>query len=174
MNSRVCIADTRNQVDDFAVKSIEKQGYVVRRMGLPFGDFALLDNLTCAVDIKSSGGGIVEIARNICSKDHQRLKREIKKCAEWGGKICFLVANDEGIRSVDDLANWQSPTYKSGKLKGKPFTRVSGTALMKAIKTMSQPNYYAKGLTVRFSFCDKKSAGEKILKILEYWKGGND
>ena len=68
MASKICIADTRNQVDDFAVRSIESQGYKVKRMTLPFGDFALIDNLTCAVDIKSSGGGIVEIARNICDR----------------------------------------------------------------------------------------------------------
>lgn len=166
----ICVADTRNQVDDFAIRDIKWQGYDVKRMALPFGDFALLDNLTCAVDIKSSGGGIVEIAKNICSKDHERLKREILKCAEWGGEICFLVANNDGITNVDQLAQWESPRYKSGKLKGQVFTRIKGETLMKAIKTMSQPNYYADGLTVRFSFCAKQDAGKKIIQILEYWK----
>jgi hypothetical protein len=170
MAEKICIADTRNQVDDFAVKSIESQGYKVKRMTLPFGDFALIDNLTCAVDIKSSGGGIVEIARNICSKDHERLKREIMKCADWGGEICFLVANNDGITKVEQLAQWKSPCYKSGKLRGKPFTQVKGETLMKAIQTMSQPNYYANGLTVHFSFCSKENAGKKIIEILTYWQ----
>lgn len=167
---KVCIADTRNQVDDFAVRKIQECGYGVRRMTLPFGDFALLDNLTCAVDIKSSGGGVLELSRNVCSKDHERLRREILKCAEWNGKICFLIANEDGITNIDQLPNWKSPCYKSGKLKGKPFTQVKGETLMKALLTMSQPNYYKDGLTVRFVFCKKEDAGKKIIEILEWWK----
>lgn len=168
--SKVCIADTRNQVDDFAVRKIMSCGYEVRRMTLPFGDFALLDNLTCAVDIKSSGGGILELCRNVCSSDHERLRREILKCAEWNGEICFLIANDDGIEKVEDLINWKSPCYKSGKMKGKPFTNVKGETFMKALQTMSQPDRYKKGLTVHFSFCKKEDAGIKILTILEWWK----
>ena len=207
MENKVCIADTRNQVDDFAVKEIIKQGYEVRRMTLPFGDFALLDNLTYAIDIKSSGGGILELARNVCSTDHQRLKREIKKCAEWNGEICFLIANEDGVNSIDDLLTWKSPTFKSDQYvqkykyqdkwvtkavllkhikekdlpnyekksikthsKGEPMTTLKMETFVKALKTMSQPNHYKKGLTVRFSFIDKNKAGEKIVQILEWWK----
>lgn len=175
---KICIADTRNQVDDFAVKKIEECGYQVKRMTLPFGDFALLDNLTCAVDIKSSGGGILELAKNVFSSDHERLKREILKCAEWGGEICFLVANDDGITQLEQLEHWQPPrfkstAYKDGKLihkKGQPMTKVKGETLMKALKTMSEPNRYKQGLTVRFSFCERANAGKKIVQILEWWK----
>lgn len=170
MGQKIICADTRNQVDDFAVKEIEKLGYKVRRMALPFGDFALIDNLTCVVDIKSSGGGVAEVAKNICSSDHERLRREILKCAEWGGQICFLIANNDGITNVEQLKDWSSPKYKYGLHKGEPITKVKGETLMKAIKTMSTPNRYGKGLTVRFSFIAKENAGQKIVEILEWYK----
>lgn len=207
MENKICLADTRNQIDDFVIEEIKKLGYEVKRMTLPFGDFAFLDNLTYCVDIKSSSGGIVEIAKNICSSDHDRLRREIKKCFEWNGEICFLIANEDGIEKLEDLITWKVPHFKSdmwsykylynGKWiskkqlvtyinekdissvqkkrfkihsKGDIVTLIKPEILMKAIKTMSEPNHYKDGLTVRFAFCSKESAGEKIIQILEYWQ----
>lgn len=204
---KICIADTRNQIDDFAVREIRKLGYVVKRMTLPFGDFALIDNLTYCVDIKSSSGGILEICKNTCSNDHKRLKQEILKCAEWQGEICFLIANEEGITSIDDLQNWQVPRFKSDvwidkflykgewltrkqilqfiskeellnaekkrfkiHKKGELMTTVKPETFMKVLKTMSEPNHYGEGFTVRFVFCNKENAGKKIIQILEWWK----
>lgn len=175
---QIVIADTRNQVDDFAVCDIERYGYTVKRWGLPYGDFALADNIYSAVDIKSSSGGIVEISRNICSGDHERLRNEIRLAAEWGGDLCFLVANSDGITSVDELEHWTSPLYKSDcyvdgvriHKKGDPFTKVAGTALMKAIKTMCEPDHYAPGFTVNFVFCKKEDAGNRILRILRNYQ----
>ena len=176
--NKVILADTRNQVDDFVVKELERLGYTVRRTTLPFGDFALMDNITHAVDIKSSSGGVIEVAKNICSSDHARLRREILKCAEWGGEICFLVANNDGITNIEQLKDWQSPCYKwnvkkDGVVvhrKGEPLTRVKGETLMKAIKTICEPNHYKQGLTVRFTFVAKEKAGAKIIQILEWWR----
>ena len=207
MEDKICLADTRNQIDDFVIEEIEKLGYEVKRMTLPFGDFAFLDNLTYCVDIKSSSGGIVEVAKNICSSDHQRLKREIQKCFDWNGEICFLVANEDGVKKIEDLTTWQVPNFKSDMWgykylynnkwiskkqlltyiseknicdiqkkrfkihsKGDIMTLVNPTTLMKAIKTMSEPNHYKEGLTVRFAFCSKEDAGKKIIQILEYWQ----
>jgi len=200
----ICYADTRNQDDAWACEQIRAQGYEVHRHTLSFGDFALSSEIRLAIDIKSSSGGIVEIARNVCSKDHNRLKREIFKCVAVHGQICFLVAGNHGITSIADLNNWVSPIYKSdiykteyflnsdgtkiakadlkdyGKedyyskrtlmhKKGELYTKVKGETLAKALATMSEPNHYADGLTVRFSFCSKENAGKKIVEILEWY-----
>ena len=204
---KICIADTRNQVDDFAVKEIEKLGYRVKRMTLPFGDFALLDNLSYAIDIKSSSGGLIELCRNVCSNDHQRLKREILKCADWQGELCFLIVNEDGITHIDQIEFWEVPTFKSDiwvdkykyhdkwltrkqilehihpnnlsayerkkfkmHKKGDLMTRVNPKTFMKALKTMSKPNHYGNGFTIRFSFCNRENAGKKIIQILEWWQ----
>lgn len=204
---KIIIADTRNQQDDFVVKQLERLGYKVKRSKLPYGDFALADNMRYSVDIKSSSGGVLECAKNICSSDHRRIVEEIKECAYWHGQLCFLIANEDNINKIEDLNNWKSPLYKSDlwvskylkndkwytkkqvqsllgenesiydlptkreKLhtKGEPMTRVKGETLAKALKTMSEPNRYADGLTVRFSFCSKENAGRKIAQILEWW-----
>lgn len=174
--SNIVIADTRNQEDKFVVDKIKQYGYRYKRHNLPFGDFALADNIFSAVDIKSSSGGIVEIARNICSSDHGRFRREILTAADWGGDITFLVANDDGITSVEQLATWQSPRYKSDvrkdgvvvHRKGDLFTTVKGETLMRAIKTICTPDRYAKGMQVRFVFCSKEEATARILRILRY------
>lgn len=200
----ICYADTRNQDDLWACEQIRAQGYEVHRNCLSFGDFALSSEIRLAIDIKSSSGGIVEIARNVCSKDHNRLKQEIFKCVAVGGQICFLIAGNHGITSLADLNNWVSPIYKSDQYKieyyrysdglklakaklknydkqdyyskrvlahkkGDPYTTVKGETLAKALTTMSEPNHYADGLTVRFSFCSKENAGKKIVEILEWY-----
>lgn len=200
----IVYADTRNQDDLWACEQIRAQGYEVHRNCLSFGDFALSSEIRLAIDIKSSSGGIVEIARNVCSKDHNRLKQEILKCVSVGGQICFLIAGNHGVTSIADLENWVSPVYKSDQYKaeyflysdgtkiakadlinygkqeyyckrtlmhkkGDLYTKVKGETLAKALKTMSEPNHYADGLTVRFSFCSKENAGKKIVEILEWY-----
>lgn len=108
----IVIADTRNQDDNFVIENFPKYGYEHRRWNLPFGDFALRDCIYHAVDIKSASGGIVEIAKNVCSSDHERVRREIETCVQWGGRLCFLIANNEGINKMEQLAEWESPRYK--------------------------------------------------------------
>lgn len=108
----IVIADTRNQDDHFVIEGFPRYGYEHRRWNLPFGDFALRDRMYNAVDIKSSSGGIVEIAKNVCSSDHERVRREIETCIAWGGRLCFLIANDDGVTRMEQLASWEAPRYK--------------------------------------------------------------
>ena len=109
----IVIADTRNQDDHFVIENFPKYGYEHRRWNLPFGDFALRECMYNAIDIKSASGGIIEIAKNVCSSDHERVRREIETCIAWGGRICFLIANDDGITKMEQLAEWEPPKYKS-------------------------------------------------------------
>lgn len=179
---KVVILDTRNQKDAFVEKSFKDLGYTIIRSKLPFGDVALPTNILNCVDLKSSGGGLIEVARNRCSKDHNRMKREIEACLNCGGKITFMCF-EPNMKEIEDIENWKIPCfkadlYKTRKLedgtcekiclhkKGQPMTKVNPTTLMKSIQTMTTQDHYKKGTKVDFVFASKQNCANKILEIL--------
>ena len=169
----VVILDTRNQKDGFVEESLKALGCQILRSKLPFGDVALPTNILNCIDLKSSGGGLIELSKNICSKDHNRLKREIELCLAMNGKITFLCL-EKGINKVEDIKDWIVPTFKGTLIKnnkcihrkGEPMTKVKPETLMKAIQTMTKQDHYRVGFKVNFEFTDKQSCGHKILNIL--------
>ena len=183
---KVIILDTRNQKDYFVEKSFKDLGYKIIRSKLPFGDVALPTNILNCVDLKSSGGGLIEIARNRCSKDHNRMKKEIESCLSCGGKITFMCF-EPGMEKIEDIANWVIPCFKSDLYKkiktkdidgneetksiclhkkGQPMTKVNPIALMKSIQTMTTQDHYREGSKVEFVFASKDNCASKILEIL--------
>lgn len=184
---QVVIVDTRNQKDDFVVSSLESLGCSVVRSKLPFGDVALATNILKCVDLKSSGGGLIEVAKNICSRDHNRIKKEINSCLAVNGEITFLCF-EPGINSIEEVVNWEVPRFKGSLYKDVPkynergnviaydrvlvhkkgdlMSRVKPETLMKAIKTMTEPDHYKPGTKVNFLFTTKQNCGELILEIL--------
>lgn len=183
---KVVILDTRNQKDAFVEKSFKELGYTIIRSKLPFGDVALPTNILNCVDLKSSGGGLIEVARNRCSKDHNRMKREIENCLSCGGKITF-VCFEPGMKQIEDIANWQIPCFKAdlfkrtkvvdeyGKeqvkticlhKKGQPMTKVNPLSLMKSLQTMTTQDHYKEGTKVDFIFLSKQDCAKRILEIL--------
>ena len=184
--NKVVILDTRNQKDYFVEQSFKDLGYAVIRSKLPFGDVALPTNILNCVDLKSSGGGLIEVARNRCSKDHNRMKREIESCLNCGGKITF-VCFEPNMKVVEDIANWEIPHFKSDLYKkvifknedgeeeikticlhkkGQPMTKVSPITLIKSIQTMTAQDHYKEGTKVDFVFATKENCANKILEIL--------
>ena len=192
----VFILDTRNQKDDFVEKALKDLGHDIVRSKLPFGDVAVSTDILNVVDLKSSGGGLIELAHNVCSKDHDRLRKEIIKCLEVKGNITFMVFEPH-IHRLEDVPFWKVPTFKSnvwtkvyylngkrvpkkdlekGKAynveykcvhrKGDPRTSIKPEILYKALKTMSEPNHYGKGTKINFIFTDKKNCGKRIEELL--------
>lgn len=194
------ILDTRNQKDSFVVKGLENLGFETTRQMLFFGDVVNAKNIYKAIDLKSSGGGLIELSRNICSKDHNRLKREIEKCAKFNGELIFLIF-EPNISCIEDIKYWEVPKFKSDQWKtiyihpetgercnklerqkktnenvkwitkkvvshkkGDLITNVKPETLMKAIKTMSEPNHYA--CKVSFRFTTKQNCGYDIYNLL--------
>lgn len=155
--------DTRNQKDNFISKPMTALGYATDRTKLPFGDVALASNILNAIDIKAAGNGLQELAGNICGKDHGRLKREIKKCADYKGSLTFLVVHPT-IKSIDEVGAWESECYRAGAKRGQPYTQVKGETLMKAMRTMSEPDRY--GCKVQFVFATKGTAWQTVLELL--------
>lgn len=179
MKPRKVVPDTRNQVDDFVCRQITDLGYEVVRgekncYKLAYGDFVFSDNILCAVDIKSSGDGVEELAGNLCNaQEHARIREEIAHCAEFGGELCFLIVTPYAyIRSVDDLDKWQSPVFKrdgEGHKAGDPHVKVRGSVLKKILQTMSTPNRYGEGLTIYFRFCNREDAGRELIDMLTWF-----
>ena len=110
-----------------------------------------------AVDTKK---GLDEIAANICgAKDeHQRFKRECIAARDAGCKLIFLIENDVGIRSIDQVHTWKNPRT--------PFNPkcVQGDRLEKAMKTMSERYGCV------FLFCSFSDTGRMIMEILKAYE----
>ena len=110
---------------------------------------------------------------------HRGLKR-----AEFGDvKLYVLVENTDGVKSIDDLFQWQNPMsrvwvnsteviglHKNGRPRYKKVQKypkaTKGDVLAKSLLTM-QLKY-----GVEFLFCRPEEAGEKILELLGVNKDG--
>ena len=111
------VQDTREQQGKH--KNIERymreRGVQIIRQsgGLGFGDYTLPLDRRVVIDIKQD---VVEIAGNLCSADHERIKREFQKAQEVGSKLYVLIEENEcnghEMTCPDDLVYWESPKYK--------------------------------------------------------------
>lgn len=179
--SKIVIADTRNRSDDFVTNYFKLKCIKWVRSKLYSGDFQLANSTEVIIDIKSSGGdGLIEIAGNLCGskKNHERIRRELTKAGELGCRDFIFLVVTNSASSIEYVSDWQIPSYKTttfkwknGKkvlnhYKGQPMIRVNPQSLAKAMTTMQAPNKYAEGMTVRFEFCTKEIAGQKILELL--------
>lgn len=148
------IEDTRQQKDQHEEKHrwFNDNDIQIIRCKLPFGDYALPPKV--AIDTKK---GLDEIAKNICGNkaEHQRFKRECVAAKEAGCKLYFIIENDIGITSIDQVHTWNNPRsiYQADC--------VQGPRLEKAMKTMSE-RYGCK-----FLFCSYSKTAEIIKRILE-------
>lgn len=147
------IEDTRNKKDKHEEKnrSFANMGVNVIRCKLPFGDYSIVPSN--AVDTKK---GLEEIAHNICGskQEHERFKRECVNARDAGCKLFFLVENDLGIKSIDEVHTWVNPEcifYPQV---------VQGDRLEKAMKTM-RDRYECE-----FLFCSPDESADMIIKIL--------
>lgn len=144
INDNKIIVDTRNQKDSFVVKALKDLGYEVERDTLNFGDVAFDNARQIVVDLKSSGGGLIELCRNRCSKDHDRMKREIEKCIKYNGEITFLCF-EPNINSIDEVCNWEVPKFKSTVYTMRYYEQGTNKPLTKAIINKDKNiKYYTK------------------------------
>ena len=147
------IEDTGQKIGQHTIKNdwFCQNDIPIIRNKLPFGDYALPPSV--AVDTKRD---MEEIAGNICGgkAEHNRFKRECIKAKDAGCKLYFLVENNNGISSIDDVHTWINPRYIY-----QPGC-VQGDRLEKAMRTM-QERY---GCT--FLFCKPEESAEIIQKLL--------
>ena len=165
------IEDSRNKINHHDNKNqfFQENGIMVLRSKLPFGDYALMDNMSISVDTKES---FLEIENNL-TKQHTRFRNEIKNANNFGIGIVILIEEEIQYKNLDDVAArykiplWKSTSYQmvNGKKelkhrKGQPMGVFNVETIIKAMKTMQEK--YA----VIFAFTTKEKCGEAIIDIL--------
>lgn len=145
----ILVEDTRNQIGKHKTLNDEfnKLGIAVVRSKLFVGDYSRLDDMTTCIDTKKDW---VELAGNICEKQHERFRNECLRAVNAQIRLVVLVEEETPIQ------HWQSPKKRNGRL----ISQVSNIVLSKAMKTMTEK------YGVEFINCDKTKTAETILKIL--------
>ena len=115
------------------------------------GDYMSLDNARFCIDRKQN---LLEICQNVC-QGHDRFRRELEKANQYGINLVFLIEHGSGIRSLDDVKNWQNPRLATSKLA------VSGERLYRILRQL-EITYGTK-----FYFCDRSQTAKGILKLLQ-------
>lgn len=155
MKDILILADTRQQKDKHIIDYFDKNNIQWIRTGLPSADYMkviynnrFIKDYSTLIDTKKD---VEEIAGNLCkTTEHDRIKREVEKAKELGCKNFIFLICDDKIKSIDDLRNWSSKR-----------TKVKGEVLFKIMRTMNER------YGIRFIFTDKKSAGAKIIQLLQ-------
>lgn len=165
------VQDTREKISkhDSIEKPLKEKGIKLLRSKLPFGDYALMDNMSISVDTKES---LLEIENNL-TKQHTRFRNEIINANNFGIGLVILIEEEIQYNSLDDVAarykipKWKSTTYEMingvkhvKHRKGQPMGNFNVETIIKAMKTMQEK--YA----VIFAFTTKEKCGEAIIDIL--------
>lgn len=179
------VTGSHKQSNDFNHRKLIYLGHTVCFYPLPFGDYIemspeIIHKLTVigaskksvqkkdfdglvkvAVDRKNS---LSEVCGNICSHthEHERFRNECIKAQEAGAKFYVLI-EDDTCKTVEDVFKWNNPRRVIWLRKKGPKPKVgpaSGPTLAKAMITME------KKYGVKFVFCPKNKAAEKIVELL--------
>lgn len=154
----IFIVDTRNQNDSFVVNALIQRGHKVLRSKLPFGDVVLSSNILNAIDLKSSGGGLLELAGNRFSSDRDRLRREIDLAIEYGGKLTFLCFEPH-MNKLTDIIKWQVPRYRSDRWGMRYVYKKTGKIIAKSKLDKYSPSEY------EYKRVKIQSKGEPMTKV---------
>lgn len=151
------IQDTREKENQHnnIVKYCQQHHIPILRKVLDVGDYRLanvdsggnihfINNIS--VDIKGSGDGIIELAKDLY-KDSQAFNKKYRKCYRQGIKLIVLVEKE--LHSLNDLVTWRSP-----------HTKVNGRMLLDMIHTLKV------SYGINFFFCDKSKSGYNLINLL--------
>lgn len=157
---RALLTDTRQQAGKHSHKDawFDEHGIATLRTKVPVGDYCEAPSVS--VDTKKD---IYELAMDI-DRDHERFKREMITARDLGCRLVVLVENTDGIKSLEDLAEWREPmghlAMRKRSSKSVTARQIHGSRLAKACKTM-EARY-----GVSFMFCHPEESAELICRIL--------
>lgn len=167
--SKIIACDTRQQMHKKHHEAKEKyfteHGFELIRTKLPYGDYAIMPNLSVTVDTKQS---ISELYADLI-QDHDRFHNECVLAQKCGGRLIILVENKDGIKDVQGVANWKNPQmfrYYKAKRNAEayglkpPKPPASNVQLIKIMSSMTRD------YGVEFLFCTTAEAGEKVISLL--------
>lgn len=146
----VIIEDTRNQITKHALlnKQLTELGHSIVRSKLFVGDYTEAKNQSICIDTKKD---ILEVAGNICGKQHTRFREECIRAMCADIKLYVLIEEETLIEK------WESPRNRQNRA----LSQVKGETLFKAMVTMHQK------YGVVFVQCNKKDTAAMIIKILK-------
>ena len=133
------------------VREFDRQGVQYFVSKVPFGDYIDIRDGSFAIDRKQN---LLELCSNVC-QDHKRFVNEIERARQYGIRLVFLIEHGEGIRSLEDVKDWQNPRLAESPLA------VSGQRLYTILSRL-EATYGTK-----FYFCDKHQTGRGIIKLLK-------
>lgn len=138
--------DTREKKNDHIINYFQRHEIPFEIKKLDTGDYMNTENPTVVIDRKRN---LNEVATNLCSKDSSRFWRELRRSYQDKQKFIVLVEHGGSIKSLQDVANWNS---KYSKITGKQL----------------QAEMYRVGIAynVTWVFCDKRSTGRIIYERL--------
>ncbi len=171
-------------------RQLERLGYTVVPIPLPFGDYCLVTgqmqetidrradklkkadliaDILISVDTKKD---LLEVAGNICSGSHARFRDELILAQKMNAKMIILV-EEPSIHTIDDVFKWQNPRmhrynkikymHNIGKWQNIPLPKkppTKGETLAKSMLTC-QLKYGCE-----FQFCSPNETGKKIIDLL--------
>lgn len=160
--------DTRQKATDLNA-SIERyilsQGIDVVHSKALVGDYLIPCNGNIAVDTKAN---MLELYDNLIG-DHDRFARECRRARQCEIKLIILIANEDGIRTIDDVAEWKNPLQKKYEIRKAdaiehnirpPHPPTRNCTLIKIMETMQ------KRYGVEFRFCKAGAIGQEVVKAL--------
>lgn len=145
----IIVEDTRNQINKHSKlnQDLYDLGHQVVRSKLFVGDYSRLDNMSTCIDTKKDW---VELAGNICGKQHTRFREECIRAKTAQIRLIILIEDKVS------LEKWKSPIKRNGE----PICKVSGEILAKAMRAMTEK------YSVEFMNCSKLDTAKIIIKLL--------
>jgi len=160
------IEDSRQQANKHNAKNkfFQEEGINVIRSKLPFGDYALVNDMSILVDTKKD---MLEVEMDL-TRDHVRFRNEIQNANKCGMGLIILIEEEQQYKNLDDvkarykIPRWKysSPTHKKGQL----VANFNVETIVKTMQTMQQK------YGVLFIFVTKENCGQIIMKILVDYK----
>lgn len=169
-------------------------GYEVKRVPLPVGDYILANDLTKdvverkskrKVDLKKmdflgtyrvcvdTKKDLTEIEGNICGKAHERFRDECILAKNNGIRLYVLVENKDGVADIQDLFRYTSKRrlnwfrIKAAHEKGKMLgVKISSTPPVSGETLAKAMLTMQAKYGVTFVFCKPEDAGKRVLELL--------
>lgn len=144
--------DTREKRWEHIAAYFDKKGVQYECKKLDTGDYMNTELPYVIIDRKRN---LDECAQNLYSPDTARFWRELRRAHNEGIKLIFLVEHGGRIKTFEDVMTWNS--RYSVKITGRRVAQEMFRA------------HVAYG--VDWKFCQKRSTGEQILRLLKYDEG---
>ena len=148
------ISDTREKKNQHVLDYFETVGIKYEIAKLDFGDYMDAYRPGIVIDRKQN---IAELAKNVVGKDRDRFVRELERANAAGSRLVILVEQNRykdrdkwiSVKEPIDLMLWSSP-----------HTKIRGERVFRSVNSLIAKY----GISVQF--CDKRTTGRNILRII--------